>query len=90
MIGTINDLIAVHFSFADFKVSDDQEHSTDADIRYYGYVSRSGEWYIMRRDRSPSGVTKNEYRFVKGGSGYATMWAGKQGLSYELYDACFG
>ncbi len=90
MIGTINDLIAIHYAHADFKIADDQEHSTDSDIRYYGYLNRAREWYIMQRDRSPSGVTKNAYRFVKGGSGYAAAWAGREGLPYDLYDATFG
>ena len=85
----INDLMVLHFAHADFKISDQDVDSGDPDITYYGYVNRVGEWYIMRRDNSPASGDDRAYRFVKGGSGFATGWSGRQGLSYEAYDTCF-
>ncbi len=86
MIGTINDLIAIRYAHEDFRGSDQLNHSTDPNIRYYGFLNRVGEWYIMERDNT----TGTTYRFVKGGSGYAAAWAGKESLSYDFYDATFG
>jgi len=87
---TINDLMVLHFAREDFKISDQATNSVDTDIRYYGYINRAGEWYIMQEDRTPASGVDREYRFTKGGSNYSTGWAGREGLSYDTYDAVFG
>ena len=85
MQATINDLMVIHHAFADFKISDQADHGGDSTKKYYGYVNREGEWYIMRRD-----LTANTYRYYKGGSNYAAGWAGREGYTYERYDEVFG
>ena len=85
MKGTINDLMVLHFAFADFKVSDEADKGADPNIKYAGYVNRDGEWYILERN-----LTNRTYRFFAGSSNYAAGWSGREAYSYERYDEVFG
>jgi hypothetical protein len=49
------------------------------DVKYYGYQSFQGAWYIMRED-TPNGV----YTYCFGASGYSAAWAGRAALTYSL------
>lgn len=50
---------------------------------YFGYINSNGAWYIKKIDTT-SGVL-----FCRGDSGYETAWAGKDGLTYGLYNVIF-
>lgn len=54
------------------------------DIKYYGFVGKSGDWYILRED-----TTDNTYRYVKGSSGYLTNWNNRESLTYDYYHEVF-
>ena len=86
MKGTINDLMVLHFTREDYKVSDEAAHSIDTSKFYAGYVNRDGEWYILERI---VGATKS-YRFFAGSNNYATGWSGREAYTYERYDEVFG
>ena len=50
---------------------------------YYGFVHKTGAWYITKEDASGS------YRYAKGASNFATNWTGRALLSYGYFDAVF-
>ena len=54
------------------------------DYNYYGYLRDDGWWYIMKED-----VVNKTYRYVKGGSDYATNWGNRSTLSYNYYNEVF-
>lgn len=56
-----------------------------ADPKYYGFLAANGNWYIQREVASP-----NQFRYVYGWSDYATAWANRASLSYDLFDVVFG
>jgi len=85
MKGTINDLMVMHFAREDYKVSDEADNGSDANIKYIGYVNRDGEWYILERN-----LTNRTYRFIAGASNYTAGWAGREAYTYERYDEVFG
>lgn len=82
----INDYAYFAFAFDGYRVSDDALNGGDANTRYFGYLHRSGEWYIMRQVRSGTTVA---YRFVKGASGYTTAWGGREALIYDYINVAF-
>lgn len=51
---------------------------------YYGFVSKTGAWYIMQEDATGA------YRYHKGDSGFSTAWIGKALLSYGYFNTVFG
>ena len=82
----INDYAYMAFLLDGFRVSDDARNSGDSTIRYFGYLNKEGEWYIMRQSTSGTTVA---YRFARGGSDYTTAWTGREALDYEYFDVCF-
>lgn len=50
---------------------------------YYGFVHKTGAWYITREDSS------GNYRYSKGASDFATSWTARAGLSYDYFDNVF-
>ncbi len=50
---------------------------------YYGFVHKTGAWYITKEDSTGS------YRYAKGTSNFATNWTGRALLSYGYFDAVF-
>jgi len=53
-------------------------------IRYYGFIGRSGQWYILKEN-----TTTQEYRYVKGSDNYETNWTGRTALTYGIYNEVF-
>ena len=53
--------------------------------KYYGFISHTGEWYILKEDS----VAKT-YRYIRGQSGYTGNWTGRAALTYSRYNECFG
>jgi hypothetical protein len=51
---------------------------------YYGFVKKTGAWYIMQEDVSGA------YRYAKGDSSFSTSWTGRAGLSYGYFNSIFG
>ena len=54
------------------------------DTSYYGFLSTTGEWYIIKQ-------TATQVRYVKGASGYTTAWTNRKdvGTVYDYYDNVF-
>lgn len=50
---------------------------------YYGFVHKTGAWYITKEDASGG------YRYAKGPSAFSTSWTGRAGLTYDYFDAVF-
>lgn len=51
---------------------------------YYGFVKKTGAWYIMREDATGS------YRYAKGPSDFATGWTNRTSLTYDYFYVVFG
>ncbi len=51
-------------------------------VKYYGFIGRSGQWYIMKEDGT-------EYRYIKGSNGYEENWTGRTDLEYDFYNEVF-
>jgi hypothetical protein len=51
---------------------------------YYGFVKKTGAWYIMQEDSSGS------YRYAKGSSNFSVGWTGRALLSYDYFNSVFG
>lgn len=52
-------------------------------ISYYGFVHKSGAWYITKEDATGG------YRYAKGPSAFSTGWTARAGLTYDYFDAVF-
>lgn len=63
-----------------YKISEIDDASSPS---YYGFVDKTGAWFIMKEDSSGA------YRYVKGDSGFSTNWPLRGGLSYGYFDAIF-
>lgn len=50
---------------------------------YYGFVHKTGAWYITKEDASGS------YRYTKGPSDFAPSWTTRTVLTYDYYDNVF-
>ncbi len=50
---------------------------------YYGFMHKTGAWYITKEDSSGS------YRYAKGPSSFSTNWTGRALLSYDYFDNVF-
>lgn len=50
---------------------------------YYGFVHKTGAWYITREDSS------GNYRYTKGASSFATNWTNRTSLTYDYFDNVF-
>ena len=60
------------------------DEDTAGDVKYFGFLSYSGSWLIMKMDTTiPTAIV---YRYIAGNSGYAVYWAGKADLTYVTYD----
>lgn len=51
---------------------------------YYGFVKKTGAWYVMLEDSSGG------YRYAKGSNNFSVNWAGRALLSYDYFDVVFG
>lgn len=66
-----------------YRITQLDDASTPA---YYGYVDKTGAWFIMKEDSS------GNYRYVRGASGFtnaATGWPNRANLTYDYFDAIF-
>lgn len=50
---------------------------------YYGFVHKTGAWYITKEDATGS------YRYAKGSSAFSVGWTGRTLLTYDYFDAVF-
>lgn len=82
----INDYAAFSFAYDGYKVNDQANNTGDANITYFGFVNKFGEWFIMRQ--TVSGTTLS-FRFYKGASGYTTGWSARQTFTYDYLDVIF-
>ncbi len=62
-----------------YKVSDIDD---DASPNYYGFIEKSGAWYILKEDTSAK-----TYRYVGGRSAYTTNWTNRASLTYTYFNA---
>ena len=83
---TAADAAAFGFAYEGYKVTDAANKVGDATIRYFGYLNRRGEWFIMRQ--TVSGTTA-DYRYVKGDSAYTTAWSARESQTYDYFDTIF-
>lgn len=70
---------AKHHPTDGYKITD----LDDSSPAYYGFVDKTGNWFIMKEDSSGA------YRYTKGASSYSTNWTGRAGLSYDYFDNVF-
>jgi len=55
----------------------------DSDPAYYGYVNKTGNWFIMKEDNTGG------YRYAKGDTSFSTNWTNRAALSYDYFDTAF-
>ncbi len=85
MEGSLADVAHFGFALEGYKISDEADKAGDANIHYYLYLNRYGEFYIMEWNE-----TNKTYRYYTGTKGTAaTAWAARESLTYETYDAAF-
>lgn len=53
---------------------------------YFGFISHSGEWYIMQE--TVSSPTKS-YLYIYGRNNYNTNWSNRTSLTYLTFDMAF-
>lgn len=56
----------------------------DSAPAYYGFVDKSGNWYIMKEDD-----TTGNFRYSKGTSGFSTNWTNRASLTYDYFNIVF-
>ena len=81
-----NDTFAFGTGYEGYKVSDEADKTADSTIRYYGFLNRKGEWFILRQ--TVTGTT-TDYRFVKGDAAYTTAWSARESQTYNYFDVIF-
>ena len=72
---------AINDSLDNYKISDGDETGT---TKYYGYISKTGRWYIMQND-----TTANTYRYASGATAYTTNWTNRAALTYGYFNSIF-
>ena len=80
---TAADAAAFGFAYEGYKVSDQAEKAGDANVVYFGFLNRRGEWFIMRQTVAG---TATDYRYVKGDSAYTTAWAARESQTYDYFN----
>jgi hypothetical protein len=78
-LGEVAVRVSTEEILAKYVISDLDDASS---TKYYGFVSSTGEWYIMK-------LTTTESRYVSGSSDYATNWTGRAGLTYQYFYEAF-
>jgi len=89
MLQTAGDLNFFGFLLDGYRVSEQASKTTDANVLYFGFVNRMGEWYIMEQDTSAGSNDLQTYRFVKGDSGYTTAWTAREAQTYDYFYTTF-
>lgn len=67
----------VHFEPSD-------EDTTGATYQYYGFLSSSGSWLILRFDLTVTDVIN--YRYAVGQSAYSTAWTARDTHTYNYFN----
>jgi len=83
---TIKDSAGVAIDPAEKQSTDGYEISEVDDsgaTSYYGFVHKTGSWYITKEDASGG------YRYSKGAGDFATGWTGRASLTYGYFDTIF-
>ena len=60
--------------------TDDANSGNSSGTDYFGFVDKTGSWYIMRRV-----IASGQFRFCSGTSGYALAWTNRTIQTYEYY-----
>ena len=55
---------------------------TAGTTKYFGYVDKDGNWYIMK-------LTDTQGRYIKGVSDYINNWINRATLSYDYFNVVF-
>ena len=63
-----------------YEISELDDATTPA---YYGFVHKTGAWYISREDENGS------YRYAKGTSDFPTAWTNRAAHTYDYFDNVF-
>ena len=84
-MGTINDYGEFALWQEGFKITDETVDSARNNIRYFGYVTRDGDWQIMKVNYSDP----KEWRFVKGRENYEENWSAREELDYLRFNVEF-
>lgn len=67
-----------------FEITELDEDS-DTDYSYYGFVHKSGAWYIAREEKATG-----SYRYAKGSSSFSSSWdIRKDDITYGYYNNIF-
>lgn len=67
--------------FIRYKAVDEYDDGVETSVKYYGFLSPEGHWYVMEYD--PSGSAKT-MRYAFGDSNYETNWTNRTSLTYDL------
>lgn len=62
-----------------YKAVDEYDDGVATNVKYYGFLSPEGNWYILKNDPSASAKT---YRYAFGDSDYETNWTNRASLTY--------
>jgi len=62
------------------------DDTSDVNYAYYGFVNKTGAWYIMQEDLVAAPGT---YLYAAGASSFSTSWTGRAGLTYTTFDSAF-
>lgn len=54
----------------------------DSSPAYYGYLEKTGKWFIMKENAGA-------YRYTKGNSSFTSNWTNRASLTYDYFDAIF-
>lgn len=63
-----------------YKIS---EVDADSSPAYYGYLEKTGKWFIMKEEDTGA------YRYTRGDTDFAGNWTDRDELEYDYYDAVF-
>jgi len=87
-MGTINDFATFAFFLQGYQPANQDQHSSNTLITYYGFVNQEGAWYIQEETKN-SASTSFEWKFLKGTSDFATTYANRQGETYDTWPNTF-
>ena len=78
-VKSLNDKIKESKEADDYKASD---VSYESGQNYFGFISQTGRWYIMRQSGSNGGI----FRYSSGDKDYLANWTRRASLTYKLYN----
>lgn len=63
------------------------DDTSSATYAYYGFINKSGAWYIQRE--TLTGGTAGQYLYSSGSSSFSTNWTNRAALTYDYFDVIF-